>query len=282
MIDPIRVALTSGYPSGVAEPLTLAAPSRATDRPVTSVICPYLLAADGSWRASTPARDHRCTAVVPPAPLAFEKQRRLCLVADHRSCATFQAATGEGDLGAISAMPMIRATTRSTRAMARTTPVILDHGRFVVGVPALRSGGGIGQGLVIALMAIAFAFLVFARLSSSGGGSPDQGLAGASHRSQAPSATPTRRPAASPTAAQATAAPTPQPTPKPTSGAHSPTPVPSASSTPAIVPATYRVRSGDTLSGIAARYGTTVSALMKRNGITDPSRLRVGQVLHLR
>jgi LysM repeat protein len=44
---------------------------------------------------------------------------------------------------------------------------------------------------------------------------------------------------------------------------------------------TYRVKSGDTLSGIAARYKTTVATLMKLNNIKDPRLLRVGQVLKL-
>ena len=52
--------------------------------PATAAICPYLLASDGRWRASTPAREHRCTVVSPPAILAAEKQRRLCLTAEHR------------------------------------------------------------------------------------------------------------------------------------------------------------------------------------------------------
>ena len=41
----------------------------------------------------------------------------------------------------------------------------------------------------------------------------------------------------------------------------------------------YVVRQGDTLSGIASRLGTTVDALMRANGLTDPDRLRVGQTL---
>ena len=39
------------------------------------------------------------------------------------------------------------------------------------------------------------------------------------------------------------------------------------------------MKSGDTLSGIAARFGTTVAALKRANGITDPRLIRVGQVL---
>lgn len=44
---------------------------------------------------------------------------------------------------------------------------------------------------------------------------------------------------------------------------------------------TYTVVSGDTLSGIAARYGTTVAALASLNGISNPNLIRVGQVLRL-
>lgn len=43
----------------------------------------------------------------------------------------------------------------------------------------------------------------------------------------------------------------------------------------------YRVRSGDTLSGIAAAHGTTVSTLMNLNGMSRANRLRRGQLLHL-
>src|SRR4051812_5403854 len=42
---------------------------------------------------------------------------------------------------------------------------------------------------------------------------------------------------------------------------------------------TYTVRSGDTLSGIAARYGTSVAALASRNGISNPNMIYVGQRL---
>jgi murein DD-endopeptidase MepM/ murein hydrolase activator NlpD len=45
--------------------------------------------------------------------------------------------------------------------------------------------------------------------------------------------------------------------------------------------ASYRVRPGDTLSGIAQRHGTSVSALMRENGIADPNRVRAGTTLKL-
>lgn len=42
---------------------------------------------------------------------------------------------------------------------------------------------------------------------------------------------------------------------------------------------TYVVVAGDTLSGIAARYGTTVSELQRLNNISNPNLIQVGQVL---
>lgn len=44
---------------------------------------------------------------------------------------------------------------------------------------------------------------------------------------------------------------------------------------------TYTVRSGDTLSGIAAQYGTTYQQLAARNNIPDPNKIYPGQVLKI-
>ncbi len=41
----------------------------------------------------------------------------------------------------------------------------------------------------------------------------------------------------------------------------------------------YRVRCGDTLSGIAVRYHTSVTALARLNGLWNPDRIYAGQVL---
>ncbi|NNC86970.1 MAG: LysM peptidoglycan-binding domain-containing protein [Akkermansiaceae bacterium] len=46
-------------------------------------------------------------------------------------------------------------------------------------------------------------------------------------------------------------------------------------------PKTYSVKSGDTLSSIARRYHTSAATLISLNGIEDPTRLRVGEVLSL-
>lgn len=44
---------------------------------------------------------------------------------------------------------------------------------------------------------------------------------------------------------------------------------------------TYTVKSGDTLSGIAAKYGTTYQHLAQLNGIADPNKIYPGQVLRV-
>ena len=40
---------------------------------------------------------------------------------------------------------------------------------------------------------------------------------------------------------------------------------------------THTVKKGDTLGGIAKKYGTTVKKLCKLNGLTEKSILKIGQ-----
>ncbi|MGH9061225.1 MAG: LysM peptidoglycan-binding domain-containing protein, partial [Acidimicrobiales bacterium] len=55
---------------------------------------------------------------------------------------------------------------------------------------------------------------------------------------------------------------------------------PAQASQPATAaPSSYRVRDGDTLTDIAAEYGTSVSSLAASNGIADPNVITEGQVL---
>jgi LysM repeat protein len=89
-------------------------------------------------------------------------------------------------------------------------------------------------------------------------------------------ATPTPSVEATPTASP-TESPTPSPSP---SASPSPSPSPSPSGSPA-VPKTYVVQSGDTLSGIALSLDISMADLIALNGITDPNKIRPGQVLKL-
>ncbi len=59
-------------------------------------------------------------------------------------------------------------------------------------------------------------------------------------------------------------------------------PSPDVAAAPSAATVTYIVRRGDTLAGIAARYGTTVRALMTLNGLGNANRIYVGQVLVIR
>lgn len=71
-----------------------------------------------------------------------------------------------------------------------------------------------------------------------------------------------------------------QPRPSTGSGGGSSKPRPSTSSRPSTPSTTsYTVVKGDTLSGIASRYGTSVSAIRNANGLSSSNLIRVGQKL---
>ena len=225
----------------------------------------------GGWRLDVPSRDHRCAAFSPAAPLAPEKQSRLCLTETHVTCATYLAsvAAREARLGA---PPPERAT---RWGLARTTTVVEDP-------------GGVRSRLLTALLdrrrwpAIPALLLVVGLFV----------LAVSGFRGLLPATGAVATPSPSPAPLVAANTPTPQPTlppptqtpPPPTAALTQPptgTPPPTAAPTKAPKPTfrTYTVKPGDTLSAIAARYHTTVSAISQLNHISDPSKLRVGQVL---
>lgn len=68
-------------------------------------------------------------------------------------------------------------------------------------------------------------------------------------------------------------------TPKPSKPSVKPAPAPKPAPVP--VQATYTVRPGDTLSGIASRYNTSWQELQRINGISDANRIYPGQVIKL-
>jgi LysM repeat protein len=239
-------------------------------------VCPYLISESGDWRLAIPTREHRCAALVPLASLTFEKQARLCLTAAHETCATYGAALaarGERTGGAI---PLERAGRWS---FALTTPLIEDVGSVrsrVGGILADRRRWPVVP--VVVLVAALFAL-------SISGARNDRPVTAVAPPTQPgtggnapPAMTFTAAPAITEVPATASPAPTPASTPAATP---SPTPAPP---TPKPTPAyrtTYTIRYRDTLSGIAAKFHTTVLAIERLNGITDPTRLRVGQVIKI-
>jgi LysM repeat protein len=231
-------------------------------------VCPYLLSDDAAWRSAYPSRSHRCSATAPPVPVASGKQRSLCLVGSHATCATYLAAR-ESVAG--SARP---SGVADLWPDIRSTPIVLESPHAVLSpLPGgtVRRGG---QAILAGLMVLAFIALLVARTSGPAipaGPSPagTEGAAGV-----LPSAT-----------GGVSGSPVASATPRVTPSAV-PTPAPSATATPRATPAAtpaasieqYRVKSGDTLSGIATRFGVTVKAIRAANNLQD-NVIRVGQVL---
>ncbi len=56
-------------------------------------------------------------------------------------------------------------------------------------------------------------------------------------------------------------------------------PAPAASAAPAPTAGSHTVASGDTVSALATRYGTTVAAIVSANGLDSRAFIRIGQVL---
>ena len=242
----------------------VADPSPHSDRPSPDRrhdVCPFLLA-DSAWRSATPAKEHRCLALGEDVPLALDKQKRLCLTAGHRSCPAYLGALGLGEGGDAAAAPQ---TGQPRRPYPRMAPVVLDHGRMAVRVPAAARDRPAGQVALAALMVVAFGAIALARLT----GVTDGGVA-------AGPVTPS--PQASMLAVAPSSTPAPTPTPQPTPSA-APSAAPAPSPTPAL--RKYKVKRGDTLIGIASQFGTTAKKLIALNKIKDPSRIAVGTVLKL-
>ncbi|MGZ8502558.1 MAG: LysM peptidoglycan-binding domain-containing protein [Candidatus Limnocylindrales bacterium] len=229
-------------------------------------VCPYLLMGSGRWRNAEPSREHVCASEPDPIPIGLEAQRRLCFE-DFEACARFEAAAA-AYRAAVPLAPL--------RPVARTVPVVVDRGRAPLPVPRVVGRRTLGQAVLAMAMIGAAAALLLARPGGPTGGGAGQsagpsGLPGVSAIAEAsPSAGPSV--VASPSIAPSpsvSATATPRPTPKP-----SPTATPGTGQT-------YTVQPGDTMSSIAARFGTTVKKLSALNGITNPSLIHPGQVLKI-
>jgi hypothetical protein len=207
-------------------------------------ICPFLRAGDGSWRSASPAREHRCWAVDPPAELPVLTQQRLCLVRGHDGCERFRHARELRSASLanirISSVDTPPAGVPSRSRGVRRTTVAADAARgAAAGVLRSRRLLALTLGLVIIVMVV----LAVATLPGGGGPvpsvPPDQGAAGPS----------------------ASALPE------------------SLSSPGADGMRRYRVREGDTLRTIADRFGVSVRQLRLANDLGEPPRLEEGVVI---
>jgi hypothetical protein len=260
-------AADADAPLAEPTPRPPATPADAAAVPVVPRGCPFLLAEAGGWRLDVPSRDHRCAAFSPPAPLAPEKQARLCLTPSHTSCATYLAslAAREARLGT-------PAGDRATRwGLARTTTVIEDPG----GLRARLLGALLDRRRWPAIPAVILVTTLFTlALSGFRAGIPAEPAATSSPGAPTPSPAPSTGPTPASTPTQA---PPSSPSPAPTTAA-TPTAAPTATRTAF---RTYRVKAGDTLSAIASRFGTSIQALVNLNNIGNPNQLSVGQVLRI-
>jgi LysM repeat protein len=217
--------------------------------------CPHLVSVDGPWHAAAPSRAHRCQLLSSGRP-TLDRQRAHCLTSAHSTCPTWLELHGE------------ESPPGRPGPFVRMAPVVLEGaGR---GLPSQTAARRLVAPATVVVVGIALGALVLAR----GPLTPGSSAAGDDGTSPAPVATllpATAAPSAGPTAAP-TVAPTARPTARPT-----PTPQPSATARPR----TYTVRAGDTLSGIAARFGTTVAAIVALNNITNPSLIHAGLVLQI-
>jgi LysM repeat protein len=250
-----------------------------------AAVCPFLAGPDGAYRGAAPARDHRCGAVDPPDRLPIEKQQQLCLRTRHFECPAFIAATAPG------------VALTSARPVPRSAPLVLEKAEPVVAfrgfsLPARALQGGLAALLVLVLAVVVLGTGGNRGATPAAGTSASPRPSAVAGSSAADARTP--RPGATDAAAAAdeTDAPSPTETARRTAGASTaPTGGTNASTAAASPPATpagsvasggtYKVKKGDTLSEIAARFGTTVKVLQELNDIKDPRLLKVGQVLKL-
>jgi LysM repeat protein len=244
-----------------------------TTEPSGPLVCPFLISSTGDWRLAVPTTDHRCAAFVPLTALSLEKQARLCLTPAHPSCATYIASVTATKARPGRGLPEERV---GRWGLARSAPLIKDTGGLIGTVTTLISDRRTWPAIP--------AILLVATLIAVGiSGIRPQGQT-AAVSTATPGATVNVNPTASPPLS------TPQPTPEPSLAptpalTEAPTAAPTVapSPTPAATPAyrIYIVQSGDTLSGIAARFHTTVAAIEALNNNVDPRLLHVGQKLKI-
>ena len=258
-------------------------------------ICPYLRAADGSWRSAVPTREHRCWAIEPPSALPTATQQELCLSEAHGGCERFLHSREQRAASlAQDQIEVRRLESARFGAFISPVPVAVDprpapaesgHGSRTTRrrIPTLVVGGGV---VLVGIVALAAIFgggkLPFIAAASS---SPEATVSAAPivTAAQTPMPTPRPTPVVTPTTQPtATAAPSgglptsAARTPAPTQSAASIGPEPTASARPPRTPSPtpsvpiarrYTVKQGDTIKSIANKFGLKPRDLRAVNDI---------------
>lgn len=228
-------------------------------------ICPLLaLSIDHRTAVDGFDPDHFCHALVPAEAVDRQRQAEFCLVEAHRQCERYVAF-----LGTRAAVAGTFPAPAPDAHLARTRLILEPELRRGAGALApfgasprrwMVAGGVAAVGVAAAATAVAGGFNGFGRETAAGSASPTTALA------PSLTATATTQPTVAPTLE-----PTEQPSPRATRRPRS-----SAAATPETQ--TYVVKSGDTLSLIATRFGTSVEAIQQANGLGSDV-INIGQVL---
>jgi LysM repeat protein len=159
---------------------------------------------------------------------------------------------------------VLAAVEAARRPVARSAPVILEQPRLLSPRVSWPLDRGLSQVALVGLMVVALAFVLVARFSGPGAASSSPSPAASVAFAASPSPTPRRTPSPAPSASGAAPSQSAGPT---------KTPPPSARTT-------YTVKSGDTLLGIATKFGTTVAKIKKLNHLSSNT-IHVGQKLKI-
>jgi LysM repeat protein len=236
-------------------------------------ICPFLaLSTDHRTVVDGFDPEHACHAIAEPDSLDRARQAEQCLTEAHRQCDRYLAfvASRAGDAASVPAPASDSLIVRTRLVLDPEARRGLRGGTAPLGLSPRRwlvAGGVAAVGVAAAATAVGGGF---------GGlvGRPQP--SGSSTISVSPTARPTTTPAA--TIAEESDAPSSPPSVTPTATPEAPRPSESAPTSPAAAPATYVVLEGDTLSLIATRFGTSVTAIQEANGLNSDV-INIGQTL---
>jgi LysM repeat protein len=270
--DPTAVTAPTGDPIRAADGSAVLEPQMSRGAAALDVVCPYLRSPGGTWRGTRPQRDHRCWAQSPPAPLSTLTQATLCLTVAHTGCGIYTAELQRraGELARDRIAPE-RLSRSRFGALVQPVPLAMDAvgERGLSSAPADRTRL-VGAVLIGIVAVVVLSVGIYVLGSQAAPPALIVGLASPSARATVPLPT-----------APTTLVPSPIPT---GAGPPSPSTLPIPTAGPSASPAiahTYRVKRGDTLRGIALRFGVTKAAVRAVNDLGTPPVLTPGQVINI-